>query len=122
MGLSRPQFVDPDDKVEVNEVRCQPGPQTQFAECRADICIFGGAAGGGKSVALLLEPLRNVYETGDYAGVIFRRTTPSITHPGALWDTSKKFYVGLDGPPEPYQTPTLHWRWPNGAKVQFSHL
>ena len=38
----------------------QEGPQTEFLYTKADIAIFGGAAGGGKSYALLLEPLRHV--------------------------------------------------------------
>jgi len=38
----------------VEEIRPQKGPQTQLMECEADICIFGGAAGGGKSFGLLL--------------------------------------------------------------------
>ena len=37
----------------------QPGPQTDFLSSIADIVIYGGAAGGGKSYGLLLEPLRH---------------------------------------------------------------
>jgi hypothetical protein len=36
----------------------QAGPQTEFLRTAADICIYGGAAGGGKTVGLILEPLR----------------------------------------------------------------
>ncbi len=39
------------------ELRPQPGPQEQFLRSPADIAIFGGSAGGGKSFALFLEPL-----------------------------------------------------------------
>jgi len=113
----------------------QPGPQTKYCETGADICILGGAAGGGKSYALLLDALRNVYLSGDYHGVIFRRTTPSITHPGSLWDTSMKLYGPITGA-EPFISSPRHWKWTNpgglvnsigqvwnsGAKVQFSHL
>jgi hypothetical protein len=38
----------------------QTGPQTAFLRTPADICIYGGAAGGGKTVGLILEPLRYV--------------------------------------------------------------
>ena len=41
-------------------IRPQPGPQEKFLASQADIAIYGGAAGGGKSWALLLEPLRHV--------------------------------------------------------------
>lgn len=41
-------------------IAAQPGPQTEFLRSRADICIYGGAAGGGKTVGVILEPLRHV--------------------------------------------------------------
>src|SRR5665213_1238599 len=84
-------YTEPDEDAGVY-VRPQRGPQTMFAVSEADIAILGGAAGGGKSYSLLLEPLRNVERTGKFAAVIFRRTTPSITHPGSLWDTASEIY------------------------------
>lgn len=135
----RVEEADPDTDAaaapERAEIRPQAGPQTMFAESAADIVILGGAAGGGKSYSLLMEPLRNVYRTGKFAAVIFRRTTPSITHPGSLWDTSKDIYNNLPGAKQ-YESAPLHWEWQagpidpatgkpeweGGAKVQFSHL
>ena len=97
----------------------QPGPQTDFLRSPADICIYGGAAGGGKTVGLILEPLRYVRRVANFTAVFFRRTTPQITNPGGLWDESQNFYPRLDG--------TAHlgareWRWPRGGKIKFSHL
>jgi len=43
----------------MNEIRLQP-KQEEFISSNADICIGGGAAGGGKSYALTVEPLRHV--------------------------------------------------------------
>ena len=48
----------------------QPGPQSAFLRSDADIAIYGGAAGGGKTYALLLEALRNVDVPG-FGAVIF---------------------------------------------------
>ena len=65
-------------------ISAQPGPQTDFLSSAADICIYGGAAGGGKTVGLILEPLRHVSRIGNFTTVFFRRTTPQITNPGGL--------------------------------------
>ena len=46
----------------------QPGPQSAFLSSDADIVIYGGAAGGGKTYALLMEALRNVDVPGIGAG------------------------------------------------------
>src|ERR1700753_93566 len=72
-------------------IRPQPGAQERFLSCGADIAIYGGAAGGGKSFGLLLEPLRHIGNK-EFGGVIFRRTSPQITNEGALWDEAGKLY------------------------------
>jgi predicted phage terminase large subunit-like protein len=43
----------------MDAIKPQPGPQEKFLSSAADIAIYGGAAGGGKSFALLMEPLRH---------------------------------------------------------------
>ena len=62
----------------------QPGPQADFLRSPADICIYGGAAGGGKTVGLILEPLRYVSRVPGFTAAFFRRTTPQITNPGVF--------------------------------------
>lgn len=99
------------------EFRPQPGPQEQFLSSAADICIYGGAAYGGKTFALLLEGARFSGDA-DFGGVIFRRTAPQITAEGGLWDTAEKIYPLLGA--EPYGQ--KQWRFPSGAKLSFSHL
>jgi hypothetical protein len=97
----------------------QPGPQTDFLRSPADICIYGGAAGGGKTVGLILEPLRHVRRVANFTAVFFRRTTPQITNPGALWDESLNFYPQVGGTPH---LGAREWRWPRAGKIKFSHL
>jgi hypothetical protein len=96
-----------------------PGPQTEFLRTAADICVYGGAAGGGKTVGLILEPLRYVSQVPGFTAVFFRRTTPEITNPGGLWDESLNFYPRFGGVPHHR---THEWRWSRGGKIKFSHL
>lgn len=99
--------------------RPQEGPQASFLSCSADIAIYGGSAGGGKTFGLLLDALRYV-EIKDYCASIFRRTTPEIKNPGALWDESIKLYSIFPNA-EPIQH-TLEWHFPLNARIKFSHM
>jgi len=96
----------------------QPGPQTAFYNCWADICVYGGAAGSGKTSALLMEPAKYL-SNPQFNCVTFRRTSPQITNPGGLWDDSEKLYSGYKGTPV---KGILEWRFPSGAKIVFRHL
>jgi predicted phage terminase large subunit-like protein len=96
----------------------QPGPQTAFLATPADIAIYGGAAFGGKTFAILLEPLRYVANK-DFGAVIFRRVTPQITNEGGLWDESNKLYPLLGAEPK---VGDLSWRFPSGSALSFAHL
>jgi hypothetical protein len=80
-------------------ISAQPGPQTAFHQTSADICIYGGAAGGGQTVGLILEPLRHVRRVPGFSAVFFRRTIPQITNPVGLWDDSLNFYPRFGGAP-----------------------
>ncbi len=104
--------------AEVEEIAPQEGPQTEFLTTEADIAIYGGAAGGGKSYGLILEGARWV-EDPDFGGVIFRRTTPEITNEGGLWDESEKVYAAFGAKPNGSK---LRWTFPSGAEIRFSHL
>jgi predicted phage terminase large subunit-like protein len=98
--------------------RPQPGPQKRFLAAKADIAIYGGAAGGGKTWALLLQPLRH-RRLADFSAVFFRRTTVQVRNPGGLWDETFKLYPSVGA--EPFSA-TLEWRFPSGARVRFAHL
>ena len=62
----------------------------------ATICVYGGAAGGGKSFSLLMEPLRYKNIKG-FNAVIFRTQFADIVKSGGLWEESEKMYSQIKG-------------------------
>jgi predicted phage terminase large subunit-like protein len=97
-----------------NELRPQPGPQEKFLQSVADIAIYGGSAGSGKTFALLLEPLFDAANR-QFRAVIFRRTVPMIRQPGGLLDTSEAVYPLLGAK---LNQSALEWTFPTGATVK----
>ena len=99
-------------------IKPQDGPQTAFLECEADIALYGGAAGAGKSFAVTLEPLRHL-NNSEFGSVTFRRTTPEITNEGGLWDEASNLYPLFGAVPNHN---TLTWTFPTGMSASYSHL
>jgi predicted phage terminase large subunit-like protein len=112
--FKKPQYK----RVSKLVIRAHNGPQEEFLASPADIVIYGGGAGGGKTYGLLLKPLRHL-NNPHFASVIFRRTYPEIKEEGSLWDTAMQLYPLLGGKP---RETDLSFRWPNGFTISFSHL
>lgn len=104
--------------IERIEIRPQAGPQEMALSSPADILIYGGAAGGGKTWALLLECIRHK-DNGDFRATIFRRTYAQVTNDGGLWDETEKLYPLMGAIS---RLSDLSWTFPSGAKVSFNHL
>lgn len=99
-------------------IRPQAGPQSRFIASPADIAIYGGAAGGGKSYGLLIDPLRH-HNNSKFGGTVFRRTSVQVRNEGGLWDESMNIYPFFKAHPrEAY----LSWRFPSGMSLGFAHL
>lgn len=121
--LEYPQICLPDngrDRTGGNMIRPQAGPQTMFMASPADIVIYGGAAGGGKTYALLMEALRHKNVKG-FGAVIFRHNYNQITAEGGLWDASHKIFDQIPDA-HPRKSPKLHWRFDGGGKLNFAHI
>jgi len=101
------------------EIRPQKGPQEDFLASDADFVLFGGARGGGKSWALLMEAARHI-NNKNYSGVLFRRTFPQVMANGGLWETAGKMYPLLGG--KASLTPVPTYTFPSGAFLRFSHM
>ena len=102
----------------------QPGPQTAFLSTPANICVYGGAAGGGKSFGLLLTALRYKNVPG-FGCTIFRRNFNQIFSQGGLWDESEEIYRGVRGA-DPRRNAGQWWfRDKTGgivSSVKFAHI
>jgi len=79
--------------------------------------LYGGAAGGGKSDALLMAALRYVATPG-YAALILRRTFAVLSLPGAIMDRAKDWLIGRVAWNEQAKT----FAFPSGATLTFGYL
>lgn len=93
-------------------------PQAAFLALDAPEALYGGAAGGGKSSALLMAALQFAH-VPNYAAIIFRRTYTDLTKPGALISRSHEWLAGTDAD---WNEQKKEWRFPSGAKLAFGHM
>ena len=113
----------PENK-KVRVLRPQFGPQEQFLATSADICIYGGAAGGGKTYGLLLSPLRYKNVKG-FGCTIFRKNYNQIFSQGGLWDEAQKMYHGIKGAQRKVSEGSWSFNDKEGntlGKVSFAHI
>ena len=93
------------------------GPQTDFLAAPEKDVLYGGAAGGGKSFAMLIDPLRNCHLKGHRA-LILRRSMPELRE---LIDKSRELYPRAF-PGTKFREVEKIWNFPSGAKIEFGFL
>jgi hypothetical protein len=92
------------------------GPQTEFLASSEREVFYGGARGGGKSYAMLVDPLRYCHKQ-KHRALLIRRTMPELrdlinhsqqlyskAYPGAKWREQEK-----------------EWKFPSGARIEFGY-
>lgn len=99
-----------------NFIAPQAGSQETFLNTNADLVLYGGAAGAGKTAALLMDSLRFIDDPNYYA-VYFRRNTTQLQ--GGLWPAAKKLYSKFGGVPHEQK---LTISFPSGAAIKFAYL
>ena len=93
------------------------GPQTDFLAASETDVLYGGAAGGGKSYAMLVDPLRFAHRAAHRA-LILRRSMPELRE---IIDKSRELYPKAF-PGCKYKEVEKLWNFPSGAKVEFGFL
>ncbi len=94
------------------------GTQQAFLSLDCMEALFGGAAGGGKSDALLMAALQYVHVPG-YAALLLRRTYPDLALPGAIMDRSHQWLSSTDAK---WDGTEKTWTFPSGATITFGYL
>lgn len=80
--------------------------------------LFGGAAGGGKSIALVMAACRGL-KYPDYRALLIRRTYPELNSPGGLIDISHQFFGRFSDCR--WKASDRTWEFPWGSKIVLSH-
>ena len=98
------------------EWRPQP-KQAEFMSRPEYEVLFGGSAGGGKSDAMIIEPLRQVH-LPFYKAIIFRKTFTQLED--LIWK-SKRYYP-IASPKAKYNEQRHVWTFPSGAQIFFGSM
>lgn len=95
-------------------------PQQTFLNSEANIIVYGGAAGGGKSFCGLLRHARYINDP-DYRGYVIRRQSTTLNAAGGLFDEARSLYKQFV-PECRINKKDMTITFPSGAVIGFKHL
>ena len=94
-----------------------PGPQTDFLAAAEREVLYGGAAGGGKSYAMLADPLRYLAHP-QFSGLLLRRTTEELRE--LVWKSQELYPKIIPG--IKWSERKMQWTSPAGGRLWLSYL
>ena len=107
-----------DDEDSLNIVfKPNAGPQTDFLAAGEREVLYGGSAGGGKSYAMLADPLRYMGHPS-FSGLLLRHTTEELRE--LVWKSQEiypKIWKGIK-----WSERKMQWTAPSGARLWMSYL
>lgn len=92
--------------------------QSTFLDLPDREALYGGAAGGGKSDALLMAALQYV-NVPNYAALLLRRTYADLSLPGAIMNRAEEWLMPTDAH---WSDREKTWLFPSGATITFGYL
>lgn len=114
------QKVYPPFDLNPNIIGPKSPKQYDFMHADANITVFGGAAGAGKSHLGVMDFLKHVH-LKEFRGVMVRRTTPQLTGPGGLLEKAMSLFQLID-PKVRWRAKEDHFVFTSGAKVYLRHF
>ncbi len=94
-----------------------PGPQTEFLAASEREVLYGGAAGGGKTFSLIVDPLRYC-NNSNMNGLILRRTNDELRE---IIHKSQELYPKAF-PGAKWMEKKSQWTFPSGARIWMTYL
>jgi hypothetical protein len=94
-----------------------PGPQTDFLAASENEVLYGGAAGGGKTMALIADPMR-YFDNSNFNGIILRRSTDELRE--IVWKTQELYPQAFPG--AKWGEKKSQWTFPSGARIWLTYL
>lgn len=117
LDYSSPEYQEIEQEQIPVVFKPNPGPQTLFFAADEQEVLYGGAAGGGKSYALIADPMR-YFDNKNFRGLILRRTNDELRE--LIWK-SQELYPQI-WKEAVWREKDKEWRFPSGARLWMTYL